>query len=87
MNKTGVYHCIKINSIYFTAVLSGDKRFELRKNDRDYREGDTVLLYEWNGKEYTGRNVMVRISYVLENCEEYGLKDGYCIFGWRGLLG
>lgn len=78
MNK----HEIKILPEYFEPVFRSVKRFELRKNDRDYQVGDRVTLKEWDGKNYTGNAVTVSIKYVLKDCPEYGLADGYCIFSW-----
>lgn len=65
-----------------TAPHGGTKRFELRKNDADYREGDSVTLQEWDGEKHTGNAVTVGIKYVMKNCPEHGLMDGYCILGW-----
>ncbi len=75
-------HYIRILPEYFKAVEHGKKRFELRKNDRDYKVGDNIALQEWDGKRYTGREIYIVIQYVLKDCPEYGLKKGYCIFGW-----
>ena len=75
-------HEIKILPEYFEAVACGAKKFELRKNDRCYEVGDTVILREWNGFEHTGDEVAVTITYVLKNCPEYGLEKGYCVFVW-----
>ena len=75
-------HEIKILPEYFEPVFRSVKRFELRKNDRDYQVGDRVTLKEWDGTEYTGNELTVGIRYVLKDCPEYGLMDGYCIFGW-----
>ena len=75
-------HEIKILPEYFAPVSVGEKRFELRKNDRDYHAGDSVTMKEWDGTEYTGNEITVEIKYVLKDCPEYGLMDGYCIFGW-----
>lgn len=36
----------KINPEYFNAILSGKKNFELRLNDFDINEGDTMVLEE-----------------------------------------
>lgn len=41
-----VTHDIKIYPEFFSAVCTGVKRAELRKNDRDYRVGDTLHLME-----------------------------------------
>lgn len=56
----------KIWPEYFEVVLSGKKNFELRLNDFDVNEGDTLVLEEWDPatKQYTGRNVARRASYV-----------------------
>ena len=74
---------LKILPEYFEAVSSGNKRFEIRKDDRNYQVGDHILLCEWDGKEFTGRFMSIdSIKYILRDCPDYGLKDGYCIFGW-----
>ena len=74
-------HELKTWPEYFEKVLNGDKTFELRKNDRNYRKGDTLILKEWNPneKQYTGRRVIVFVSNVLKDAIELGLMDGYCI--------
>lgn len=82
MNKDKTKHEIKILPQYYEAVSKGIKQFELRKDDRDYQVGDLVRLREWDGKEYTGNKMIVGIKYVLKDCPEYGLMEGYCIFGW-----
>lgn len=82
MNKDNTKHEIKILPQYYEDVFKGIKQFELRKDDRDYQVGDLVRLREWDGKEYTGNKMIVGIKYVLRDCPEYGLMDGYCIFGW-----
>ena len=75
-------HKIKILPEYFEAVLTGRKRFELRKNDRNYKIGDKIELAEWEEGDYTGRSLTFVITYILEGCPEYGLKEGYCILGF-----
>ena len=76
-------HELKILPEYYKAVKKGTKRFELRKDDRDYAVGDMIVLHEWNGERYTGsKDLYIPILYVLRDCPEYGLKEGYCILGF-----
>lgn len=77
-------HELKILPEYFNEVQSHNKHFELRKYDRDYRVGDWILLKEFENCSYTGRECgYFKITYILRNCPEYGLADGYCILGWQ----
>lgn len=74
-------HELKILPRYFNAVKRGDKMFEVRKNDRNFRKGDYILLREWNGKDYTGRKFAGFITYVFA-AKKY-VKEGYVILGFR----
>lgn len=76
-------HELKILPEYFEEVVHGNKRFELRRFDRDYQIGDIVWLEEFDGENYTGKKIAVEIKYILRDCEIYGLKDGFCIFGFE----
>lgn len=67
---------------YFKAVIHDEKRFEIRKDEDDLQKGDVLILKEWDGEKYTGRETSRRIEYVLRNVPEYGLMSGYVIVGW-----
>ena len=58
----------KIWPEYFDAVSSGKKKFELRLNDFEAKEGDVLILEEWNPKtkEYTGRKIEKKITFVVK---------------------
>jgi len=47
---------------------SGKKKFDLRLNDFEANEGDTVIFEEWDpeANAYTGRSVEKKITYVLK---------------------
>lgn len=74
-------HEVKIYESYADAVLSGEKTFEIRNNDRWYQKGDRLkfkvvedghpmfaaLSHDLNEKEY-------EITYVHSGL---GLKEGY----------
>ncbi len=61
-------HVLKTWPDYFQAVIEERKTFEIRKNDRDFKVGDEIILDEWDPKheQYTGRVALVRITYILE---------------------
>ncbi len=52
----------------FEAVQSGKKNFELRLQDFNIQEGDTLILEEWDPqtKQYTGRSLEKKVGYVLK---------------------
>lgn len=75
-------HELKLLPKYYGAVLNGTKNFELRKDDRSYQIGDIIILKEWEDGAFTGRELALKTKYILRNCPEYGLMDGYCILGF-----
>ena len=72
-------HELKILPEYYDVVRFGDKRFEIRKNDRDYHTGDILRLKEWDGKQYTGEELDAVVRYIYHGIDEYGLAEGYCV--------
>ncbi len=74
-------HELKILPEYFEAVTSGRKRFEIRKNDRDYKVGDLLYLREWNADEFTGDSYKAEVTYITD----YEQKNGYVVMGIEGL--
>lgn len=75
-------HNLKILPMYFEEVRLGNKTFELRKNDRHYNIGDTLILKEFDGNNYTKRELTREITYILQG-GNYGLDKDYCILGMR----
>lgn len=72
-------HDVKLGTTFFDDVKTGRKTFELRKNDRGYKEGDTIVMHEYKDGTTTGRTIEKKIVYMLEDFT--GLEDGYCILG------
>lgn len=88
-------HELKIQPHYFEKVVSREKTFELRKNDRDFQVGDVLVLKEWEyellekndfGEErwgnphYTGREIKKKITYVYNGGPNgLGLRKGFSI--------
>lgn len=73
-------HEIKCWSEYFHEIISGNKTFELRKNDRDFKVGDVLHLREYNPerKYFTDRSAMFEVKYILHG-GQFGLEEGYVI--------
>lgn len=68
----------KIWPEYFELVSAGKKRFELRLADFEVKEGDTLLLEEWDpeSKQYTGRSIEKKVSFVLKfNLSDFGQEE------------
>lgn len=77
MSKT---HEIKLMREFQEAVLSGDKSFEVRNNDRGYQKGDFVKFHvtdRVNVKEPLD-DVLFKITYVLSG---WHIEPGYVVFG------
>jgi len=67
----------KIWPEFFDIVSSGKKKFELRVDDFEANEGDTLLLEEWDPKtkEYTGRKIEKKVTFVLKfKLDDFGQK-------------
>lgn len=56
----------KILPEYYDAIASGKKKFELRLNEFECKEGDTFLMREWDPatKDYTGRQIEKKVTYA-----------------------
>ncbi|EHM50710.1 DUF3850 domain-containing protein [Yokenella regensburgei] len=57
-------HSLKIGPLFFNAVANGEKKAEVRINDRDFKCGDFLNLLEWEG-EYTGSRLTLKITHIL----------------------
>jgi len=65
----------------FAAAVNREKRHEVRVFDRDFQEGDGVLLREWEPErqQYTGRTYRCEVGYVTQP-GTWGLPAGVGCF-------
>jgi ASC-1-like (ASCH) protein len=72
-------HSLKIDPEFYDLLKTGKKTSELRKNDRNYKTGDTLVLHAYEKEIGYLDSIVLRFSvtHVLENFD--GLKPGYCI--------
>lgn len=75
-------HKLKIKEDFANAIITGDKSFEIRKNDRGFQRGDLIefVVVDDKGVAYQHKidEYLYRINYVMNG---YGLKNGYVVFG------
>ena len=79
MNKNST-HNLKIKLEYFIRILDGTKNFEIRKNDRNYKAGDTVFVELDTDQEQDFQNIPSRVRAKIGYVCEYEQKDGYIVF-------
>lgn len=86
-----VIHQVKCWPAYFQRVVSGEKPFEIRRDDRGYQRGDILLLAEWDPEgspmgagRYTGAEHRAEITWILTG-GQFGLEPGYVAMGLRPL--
>lgn len=82
-------HELKVWPVYFRRLADGLKTFEIRKNDRGYQAGDTLILREYDPagdhddcpdercatRRYTGAQIRRRIGFVASG-RLFGLDLG-----------
>lgn len=80
-------HELKCRRHFFEAIADGRKPFEFRRDDRDFAEGDTIVLREVERDPgtlldvYTGRRLERVVTYVLREWPEIGLPEGFVVLG------
>lgn len=77
-------HELKILPRWFEDVAHQKKTFEIRKNDRNYQVGDTLVLKEWYRGRYTGREVKRKVSYIYYGDYVNGLSEDYVVMAIKG---
>lgn len=72
-------HELKTYPEFFEQTLDGNKPFEVRVNDRNYKVGDTVILKEWNNLCYSRREIHGRIRFIADE-RLAGIEKSYVVF-------
>lgn len=70
-------HELKILPSFLAPVVSGEKTFEITKNDRNFEVGDLLWLREWDGETYTGDEAYATVTYITD----YMQRSGYVVMG------
>ena len=79
-------HRLKTLPQFFDAVQRGDKRFDVRRNDRQFQRGDIVILQYFHPKDGYARGpdmkmkeMRFRVGWTLHG-PAFGVEAGYCVF-------
>lgn len=77
-------HQLKLRKSYCDAVMSGEKNFEIRNNDRGFQKGDFIRFTAVENRAiampffHPIQNNLYRITYVHSGL---GMKEGYVALG------
>lgn len=75
-------HKLRIKEEFANAIITGEKNFEIRKNDRGFQRGDLIEFVVVDDKgvahHHKINEYLYKINYVMNG---YGLKNGYVVFG------
>lgn len=88
-------HCLKTQPHMYRQLANGERIFDVRHNDRQFQEGDTVTLQEFHpdprvGDDtdnppgyYTGQSIHRRVNRIFTDVP--GLQPGYVAMEYRPL--
>lgn len=84
-------HTLKLHKNFYQAVKSGQKNFEVRRNDRGFQTGD-VLVMRWfdpdaineseTYKPSEFQNIEAEVTYVLYG-EMHGIRENCVVMGTK----
>lgn len=89
----GFVHDLKCWPTHFDGIAAGEKRAEVRLDDREYRVGDVLHLCRWDpdavtvdaGSQveslgaYTGAEMRVGVTHVLRASDHPGITAGHVV--------
>lgn len=83
-----IVHILKTVPACWDAVASGEKKFEVRRNDRFFQKGDVVRLRKLTedgyyatppGMRFGACDLDFRIGWTLQG-GQFGIEPGYIVF-------
>jgi hypothetical protein len=88
VNEGRTIHELKTWPEYYASVESGEKTFEVRKNDRCFQVGDILHLREYSIEtmSYTGKECFREVAYILHGQSCFGLHEDTCVLALRAAL-
>lgn len=94
MEENVIEHVLKTDADVFRVMLSGEKTYEIRLNDRNFMIGHILHLVEtrYTGQEmkagrpleFSGRIFNCKVTHILRG-PRYGLQDGWVIMSIKSV--
>lgn len=81
-------HVLKTWPKFYRLNVDGLKTFEFRKNDRDFKVHDILVLKEYDPttKKYSGRMHSFNVTYMVQGSQGcVNLPDDMCIMAIRSI--
>ena len=84
-----VIHKVKCRTNYYDAIVAGDKKFDVRRDDRGYQKGDILHLQKYDGDKLRyvtsshgePYSIQKPIKYILTG-GQFGIEPGYVVLGF-----
>ena len=82
-----VIHKLKCLTPYYEAIVRGDKKFDIRWDDRGFQKGDIVELLHFDGSGYVkgtsghAYSIQKEIKYILTG-GRFGIEPGWVVLGF-----
>jgi hypothetical protein len=80
-------HTLKTRAEYWDALASGEKTFEVRRDDRGFQKGDILVLRRMRESDpslydYENKTLRCQITFILTG-GQLGIEPGHVIMGLR----
>lgn len=77
-------HQLKVWPEFFGPLSTGEKTFEVRKDDRGFRVGDVLELREFSVLDgFSEKEPLRRIVTYLLAGPAFGIERGFCVMGLK----
>ncbi len=82
-------HELKCWDVYYDAISSGEKTFDVRRDDRGFQKGDILILKRWDRERnnftrhihnYEPYSIRRKIKYILTG-GQFGIEPGFVVLG------
>jgi hypothetical protein len=77
-----VEHELKCHPKYMPRLADGSKTFEIRKNDRDFQVGDTLILKEYDPADgWPDHGSYMTLVFTVTYVSSEHQQNGYVVLG------